>query len=99
MRYIFHINLQVLSPALADFLGADLLPRTEVVKRIHAHIKDNNLQNPKNKKKILLDSKLQEVFKCKTTDYFKMNRFSDIQLKTYLRRLIAKHVKSADEVV
>jgi len=77
----------VLSPALADFMGASELPRTEVVKRLHAHIKDNNLQNPKDKRKIMLDVKLQEIFKCKTTDYFKINR------------LISKHVKSADEVV
>jgi len=77
----------VLSPALADFLGESELPRTEVVKRIHAHIKDNNLQNPKNRRKIIFDTRLQEVFKCKTTDYFKINR------------LISKHVQSADEVV
>jgi len=77
----------VLSPALAGFMDATTLPRTEVVKRLHAYIKDNNLQNPKDKRKIMLDQKLQDIFKCKTTDYFKINR------------LISKHVKSADEVV
>jgi len=77
-----------LSPQLADFLGGEeKLPRTEVVKKLHSYIKENNLQDPKDKRKIKFDDKLQEVFKCKSTDFFKLNR------------LLSKHIKTADEVV
>jgi len=37
------------------------------------YIKEHNLQDPKNGRKIIFDDKLQQVFKKKTTDYFKMN--------------------------
>jgi len=77
-----------LSSALSSFLDTeDPLPRTEVVKRLYAYIKENNLQNPKDKRKINFDEKLQTVFKCKTTDFFKINK------------LLSKHVKPLDEVV
>jgi len=71
---------QVLSPALSEFLGTDTLSRPEVVKRLHSYFKEKSLQNPKDKRKILFDDKLQAVFKVKTTDYFKLNK------------LISKHV-------
>lgn len=77
----------VLSESLAGLLGDSLLARTEVVKRLHAYIKEHSLQSPKDKRKIIFDQRLQEVFKCKGTDYFKFNR------------LISQHVKPADEVV
>ena len=62
-----------LSPALGEFLGETEMTRPDVVKRLHLYIKEHNLQNPKNKKQILFDDKLQQVFKRKTTDYFKLN--------------------------
>lgn len=62
-----------LSPALAEFIGENKMTRPDVVKRLHEYIKANDLQDPKNKKRILLDEKLQLVFKRKTTDYFKLN--------------------------
>jgi upstream activation factor subunit UAF30 len=77
-----------LSDALSEFLGGkNMIPRTEVVKDLHAYIKEHNLQNPANRRQIIFDDKLQSVFKVKTTDYFKINK------------LISKHVKPADEVV
>jgi len=80
-------KMTILSPALGDFLGETQLPRTEVVKRLHAYVKEKNLQNPKDGRKIIFDEKLQAVFKCKTTDFFKMNR------------LLSKHVKAPEEMV
>lgn len=80
-------KMHVLSPALANFLGADEMARTDVVKMLHHYIKENKLQNPQNKREILFDNKLQEVFKTKKTDYFKINK------------LISQHAKPADEVV
>lgn len=89
----------VLSPALAEFMEAESLPRTEIVKKLHAYIKTNNLQDPKNKRNILFDQKLQDVFKTKKTDYFKLNRYQ-IWICTVLHffRLISKHVHHAGEV-
>lgn len=43
-------------------VGAGALPRTEAVKRIWDYIKKNSLQNPSNKRNILADDKLRELF-------------------------------------
>lgn len=63
-----------LSADLAEFLGCDSLPRTEVTKRMWAYIKQNNLQNtaPKKGREILCDAKLEKLFKRKKIDMFKM---------------------------
>ena len=41
------------SEHLAKIVGTAPLPRTEVTKKIWAHIKKHKLQNPKNKREIL----------------------------------------------
>jgi upstream activation factor subunit UAF30 len=38
------------------------------------HIKENNLQDPKDKRQILCDEKMQAVFKQAKVDMFQMNR-------------------------
>jgi hypothetical protein len=50
------------SEHLAKIVGTEPLPRSEVTKKIWAHIKKHNLQNPKNKREILADDKLQPIF-------------------------------------
>jgi upstream activation factor subunit UAF30 len=50
------------SKDLAAIVGSKALPRTEVVKKLWAYIKKNNLQDPKNKRNIKADSKLKPVF-------------------------------------
>lgn len=50
------------------------LPRTEVTKRIWVYIKENNLQNPNNKREILCDDKLEKIFKRKKIDMFQMTK-------------------------
>ncbi len=50
------------SEHLAKIVGTELLPRTVVTKKIWAHIKKHKLQNPKNKREILADDKLQPIF-------------------------------------
>ena len=57
------------------------LPRTEVIKRIWMHIKDNNLQNPNNKKEILCDDKLEKIFKRKKIDMFQMTKVLSTVMK------------------
>ena len=46
------------SEQLAEIVGTEPLPRTEVTKKIWAHIKKHKLQNPTNKREILADEKL-----------------------------------------
>jgi chromatin remodeling complex protein RSC6 len=43
------------SEQLAKVVGAEPLPRSEVTKKIWAHIKKHKLQNPQNKREILTD--------------------------------------------
>ena len=49
------------SAALAAIVGAQPLPRTEVVKRMWDYIKARNLQNPANKRNVLCDGPLKAV--------------------------------------
>lgn len=47
---------------LAQIVGDKPLPRTEVVKRVWAYIRKNNLQDSKNRRQINADDKLRRVF-------------------------------------
>ncbi len=62
------------SPELAEIVGMEPLPRTEVTKRIWDYIKQHNLQNPSNKREILADEKLQRVFGVKSLSMFEMTK-------------------------
>lgn len=62
------------SPALAAVVGADPLPRTEVIKRLWDYIKDHGLQNPANKRNILCDDKLKAVMGKDEVTMFEMSR-------------------------
>lgn len=55
------------SSALAEVVGVDSLPRTEVVKKMWAYIKKNKLQDAKNKRNINADAKLKPIFGGKAT--------------------------------
>jgi len=54
------------SKELAAVVGDKAIPRTQVIKKIWDYIKKNNLQNPKNKRNILADTKLKPIFKGKS---------------------------------
>jgi len=70
------------SPELAAVVGSAPLSRGQVVSKMWAHIKSNNLQNPANKREILADAKLKPVFGGKDkVDMFEMNKH------------LAKHLK------
>lgn len=49
--------------------------RPEVVKKLWIYFKEHQLQNPKDKREILLDDKLERVFKRKKITMFSMNKF------------------------
>ena len=48
--------------ALGAIVGNEPIPRTEVTKRIWNYIRENKLQDPKDKRTILADDKLRKVF-------------------------------------
>jgi len=63
------------SEDLAPIVGADRLPRSEVVKKVWEYIKKNDLQNPKDRREILADDKLSKVFGSKKkVSMFEMNK-------------------------
>ncbi|MCB0342224.1 MAG: hypothetical protein KDD59_08260 [Bdellovibrionales bacterium] len=62
------------SSALAAVIGTQSIPRTQVVKKLWAYIKKNNLQDPKNKRNILADSKLKSVFGKNSVSMFEMTK-------------------------
>ena len=62
-----------LSASLAAFVGADEMPRTEVVRRVWAHIKANGLQDPTDKRVILVDDKLG-TFLAEPVTAFSLNK-------------------------
>eukprot|EP00245_Coleochaete_scutata_P010651 TRINITY_DN3791_c0_g2_i1.p1 TRINITY_DN3791_c0_g2~~TRINITY_DN3791_c0_g2_i1.p1 ORF type:complete len:215 (-),score=65.10 TRINITY_DN3791_c0_g2_i1:397-1041(-) len=63
-----------LSEPLADLVGLTQAPRTQVVKKMWEYIREHNLQDPTNKRRILCDSALKNLFKVEATDMFKMNQ-------------------------
>jgi chromatin remodeling complex protein RSC6 len=62
------------SADLAKVVGSKPLPRTEVVKKLWAYIKKNNLQDPKNKRNINADENLKVIFKKNTVNMFEMTK-------------------------
>ncbi|KAM6540840.1 hypothetical protein CsatB_005287 [Cannabis sativa] len=53
------------SPEMQSLVGAPEISRTQALKVIWAHIKENNLQDPENKRIIVCDDKLKSIFKGK----------------------------------
>ncbi|OMP02095.1 hypothetical protein COLO4_11352 [Corchorus olitorius] len=53
-----------LSDALVKFIGTgeSVLTRADVIKRMWDYIKENNLQDPTDKRKVICDEKLKELF-------------------------------------
>lgn len=64
-----------LSADLAAVVGADALPRHEVVKKVWAIIKSRNLYDPKNKQFAICDAELQKVMGVKRFRTFGMLKY------------------------
>ncbi|GMM38360.1 Tri1 protein [Saccharomycopsis crataegensis] len=76
----------LLSNELKAFLNVDCpLPRTDIVKRVWAYIKEHDLQNPKDRREILCDENMRPVFGKKVT-IFSMNK------------VLSKHLFSENEM-
>ena len=69
------------SSQLAEVVGDKPLPRTEVTKKVWAYIKKHKLQDPKNKREIIADAKLQPVFGAKRLNMFAMTKAINKHLK------------------
>ena len=69
------------SEDLAKVVGSKPIPRTEVVKKLWAYIKKNNLQDKKNRRNINADAALKTVFGGKAT----VNMFE-------MTKLVSKHL-------
>jgi upstream activation factor subunit UAF30 len=70
-----------ISPELCTVVGKGPLPRSEVVKKLWAYIKKNDLQDPKNKRNINADDNLKKVFGGKSM----VNMFE-------MTKLVSKHL-------
>ena len=60
--------------ATAAVVGADPLPRGEVVSKVWAYIRAHHLQNPENRREILADDKLRLVFDKDKVTMFEINK-------------------------
>ena len=70
------------SSALAEVIGASPIARTEVMKKLWAYIKKNNLQDAKNRRAINADDKLKVVFGGKKqVTMFEMTKLVSNHLK------------------
>lgn len=64
-----------LSPELSELMGADELPRHEVVKQVWKIIKEKNLYDPKNKQYAICDEQLEKVIGVKRFRTFGMMKY------------------------
>jgi upstream activation factor subunit UAF30 len=65
-----------ISDKLAAFLGkGKMMARTDVVKCLWAYIREHDLQNPSNKREIILDDAMRDVFGCESFTMFTMNKY------------------------
>jgi upstream activation factor subunit UAF30 len=51
------------------------LARTEIVKYLWEYIREHDLQNPEDKREIILDEAMKDVFGCDTFTMFSMNKY------------------------
>ena len=60
------------SAELAAVIGPEPLPRTDVVSKLWAYIKEHGLQDPADKRVIVADDKLRAVFEQDRVNMMKM---------------------------
>lgn len=75
-----------ISDEMATFLGqGKQMARTEIVKMLWVHIKANDLQNPENKREIILDDEMKAVFGEDIDRFtmFTMNKYIGAHIHPY----------------
>ena len=84
-----------ISKELASFLGKPLgteMARTEVTREINTYIRAHNLQDPKNGRRILADTKLRKLLKLKKDDeltYFNLQRYMSPHFAKNVKKVVA----------
>ena len=81
---IFNDDRNVLCAFFRYYSNDDSENFIQIVKQLWAYIRQNNLQDPDDKRKIICNDELRVVFGTDTTDMFKMNK------------LLAKHITPLD---
>ncbi|KAF1775892.1 SWIB domain [Phytophthora cactorum] len=71
---------------LASLTGSDRMARPQIVKALWAYIHEHNLQDPDDKRSILLDDRMKQVFQRDSFTMFSMNKF------------IKRHARKPDDV-
>jgi len=66
---------------LAEIVGKDPLPRSDVISKVWDYIRKHDLQNPADKREILADDKLKKIFGKDKATMFEMNKFISQHLK------------------
>ncbi len=69
------------SAELAQVIGSQALPRTEVTKKIWEYIKKHNLQDASNKRNINADAKLRPIFGKDQVTMFELTKLVNAHLK------------------
>jgi upstream activation factor subunit UAF30 len=69
------------SAELAVIVGADPLPRGQVVSKVWDYIKKHNLQKATDKRQIVADANLKKVFGVDECSMFEMNKHLARHLK------------------
>ena len=69
------------SAALAVIVGSAPLPRTDVTKKVWEYIKKHKLQDEAQKRVILADAALKEIFGKASADMFEMTKLINSHLK------------------
>src|ERR1043166_6451589 len=62
------------SADLAEIVGKNDLPRSEVISKVWDYIKKHNLQDPNDKRQINADATLAKIFGKKSVSMFEMNK-------------------------
>lgn len=70
------------SPELAEIVGKDDLPRSEVVSKVWEYIKKHDLQDAKDRRQINADDKMEKVFGKKSASMFEMNKHLSQHLRS-----------------
>jgi len=68
------------------------LPRTMLTKMVYDYVKEENLQDPEDKRNIFPDATLKKLFHLKDTDELHFNNF-----QTYMKRLYDRSFETADD--
>jgi len=69
------------SSELAAVIGAQAVPRTEVIKKVWDYIKQHNLQDAANRRNINADAKLRPIFGKDQVTMFELTKLVNGHLK------------------